>query len=425
MLNPAATYLQSEGQNRMPASRTSTGEGGLSDHRSMRSDDDEYPNSETELESRSVASSSTTGSADMGSVSSNGMNTTLVESSDGAVFVRVENKQALADDLRLLASLPELCDVTFLVGEERQPICGVRAILAARSRVMRKLLLGDQQFPSMINTQSKVTGGKNHKENGEQSGLTKSKTKSKLFAGKSTDNSPSIQRSGSPSLQFPNGITVAEFEPEVFKQLIEYLHTGSCHLQARTLLGLINAADHFSVDELKQACLNFASRCINTDTVCPLLRSAEIYIQYKSTKLIVQKVMEYIDENADTVLGLRSFATLPKHIVQLILSRDEMKTAELNKFHAAHEWCKAYCEEHTAEKLSDVMNPLVENIAFHKIPVMELMRDVRPLRVVPDGRIMTALAYQADPNAVEANDLQPKSRQAGGSGGSSRNSSPT
>ena len=39
---------------------------------------------------------------------------------------------------------------------------------------------------------------------------------------------------------------------QVFKQLIEYLHTGSCHLQARTLLGLINAADHFSVDELKQ-----------------------------------------------------------------------------------------------------------------------------------------------------------------------------
>ena len=46
----------------------------------------------------------------------------------------VENKEALADDLRLLACLPELCDVTFLVGEEKQPICGVRAILAARSR---------------------------------------------------------------------------------------------------------------------------------------------------------------------------------------------------------------------------------------------------------------------------------------------------
>ena len=30
--------------------------------------------------------------------------------------------------------MPELCDTTFLVGEERQPICGVKAILAARSR---------------------------------------------------------------------------------------------------------------------------------------------------------------------------------------------------------------------------------------------------------------------------------------------------
>ena len=83
---------------------------------------------------RSVASSSTTGSGEVGSVTSNGLKAKVVDSSDGTVFVRVENKQALADDLRLLASLPELCDVTFLVGDERQPICGVRAILAARSR---------------------------------------------------------------------------------------------------------------------------------------------------------------------------------------------------------------------------------------------------------------------------------------------------
>lgn len=44
------------------------------------------------------------------------------------------NKDSLAHDLSFLANMPELCDVTFLVGEERQPICAVRAILAARSR---------------------------------------------------------------------------------------------------------------------------------------------------------------------------------------------------------------------------------------------------------------------------------------------------
>ena len=44
------------------------------------------------------------------------------------------NKDSLAHDLSFLATMPELCDVTFLVGEDRQPVCGVRAILAARSR---------------------------------------------------------------------------------------------------------------------------------------------------------------------------------------------------------------------------------------------------------------------------------------------------
>jgi len=47
---------------------------------------------------------------------------------------RYENKDSLAHDLSFLATMPELCDVTFLVGEDRQPVCAVRAILGARSR---------------------------------------------------------------------------------------------------------------------------------------------------------------------------------------------------------------------------------------------------------------------------------------------------
>jgi hypothetical protein len=36
--------------------------------------------------------------------------------------------------MKFLASIPELCDVTFLVGDTREPVCGVRAVMAARSR---------------------------------------------------------------------------------------------------------------------------------------------------------------------------------------------------------------------------------------------------------------------------------------------------
>ena len=38
--------------------------------------------------------------------------------------------------MRFLASIPELCDITFLVGETREPVCAVKAVLAARSRLV-------------------------------------------------------------------------------------------------------------------------------------------------------------------------------------------------------------------------------------------------------------------------------------------------
>ena len=50
---------------------------------------------------------------------------------DTSIF---ENKSGLAEDMRFLASMPELCDITFLVGDTREPVCGVKAVLAARSK---------------------------------------------------------------------------------------------------------------------------------------------------------------------------------------------------------------------------------------------------------------------------------------------------
>jgi hypothetical protein len=78
------------------------------------------------------------------------MTTGLGDEADLSVF---ENKSGLAEDLKFLASMPELCDVgytyiqldcklilkfrikvTFLVGDTREPVCAVKAVLAARSR---------------------------------------------------------------------------------------------------------------------------------------------------------------------------------------------------------------------------------------------------------------------------------------------------
>ena len=56
----------------------------------------------------------------------------------------------------------------------------------------------------------------------------------------------------------------------------------------------MNAADYYGLDELKQACSAFIESCITVDTVCALLATAERYIQYKCTKVLVQKVINAV-----------------------------------------------------------------------------------------------------------------------------------
>ena len=220
--------------------------------------------------------------------------------------------------------------------------------------------------------------------------------------------SPTIAES--PSELSSNGrcITITEFEPLVFKQLMEYIHTGCCTLQAQMLPGLMNAADHYGIEELKRACIGFVDNCISTDTVCSLLNTAEKYIQYKPTKLLVRKILEYIDKQGDEVLSLAAFATLPQHVVTLILEREDLKASELTKFNAAHMWAVSHCKKNPKTSLQEAMAPLVTGIAFYKIPAMKLMKDIRPLNVVPNEVIMLALAYHADPNSVDVAQLNPR-----------------
>ncbi|XP_063239714.1 serine-enriched protein isoform X2 [Bacillus rossius redtenbacheri] len=295
-----------------------------------------------------------------------------------------ENKSGLAEDMKFLASMPELCDVTFLVGDTREPVCAVKAVLAARSRVFHKMLY---QAPSPQRKKESAP-----REN-----------KLRLF----------LKRSSEPLLNLQNAaqqhhtLIIEEFEPDVFRQLIEYIHTGCVTLQPRTLLGVMNAADYYGLDELRRACAGFVQCCINVDTVCALLASAERYIQYKCTKSLVQKVLEFVDEHGNDVLNLGSFTLLPQHVVRLILAREELRADEFTKFQAALMWGKKYCDTNSNTTLKEVIGNFLEYIQFHKIPANVLMREVHPLGLVPYSIIMNALAYQADPTSVDPGKLSP------------------
>ena len=121
---------------------------------------------------------------------------------------------------------------------------------------------------------------------------------------------------------------------------------------------------------------------MTVDTVCSLLCSADKYIQYKSTNLLVQKVLVFIDSHGNSVLNTGSFTQLPYHVVCLILAREELRAEELYKFQAALMWSQKFSWS-SKQPLLEVLNPFLRFIKFHKIPARILMTEIYPLDLVP------------------------------------------
>lgn len=116
-------------------------------------------------------------------------------------------------------------------------------------------------------------------------------------------------------------------------------------------------------------------------------------------------MLDFVDKHGDEVLQLNEFVHLHRHVVELILSRDELDATDINKYRAAERWCRHYVLYHPNECLRNVMNNFTKYIAFHTIPTQVIMREIRPQKMVPDDILMSSLAYQADPESVSPQDF--------------------
>jgi hypothetical protein len=61
--------------------------------------------------------------------------------------------------------------------------------------------------------------------------------------------------------------SIIEFDPDTFRTLLDYLHTGSCPLTCANIPGLICAAEHYDLPELLQACFHHAKQFLRIEVV--------------------------------------------------------------------------------------------------------------------------------------------------------------
>ncbi|XP_064648492.1 serine-enriched protein-like [Lineus longissimus] len=334
---------------------------------------------------------------------------------DNNAFV-FDDKDGLVDDIQLLLTMPEYCDVLFTVGPEKEHVYGVKAILAARSRLFHQQL----HTPSCLgaNTRRRRTSiGDNIK------GTLKNISVSRRASNTGTDSVDPLVAGRY------HTIVVEEFEPDVFRKLMEFIHCGRLCITPEILLGVLNAGEQYGIEGLKQACTRYCDVFLTPQTACVILKSVEKYIHFKATKLVLTKVLQYVDQNIGDMAGQRNFflqdtsatvctlwqkypaeknfaaghrefAGLPRDVILLLLSREQLEISEATKFRVAFDWSRRQLESDDFEKLREFLRPFLKCIKFHEIPAATLMKFVRPLNIISDEVLINALAYQADPTSA-------------------------
>ncbi|CAC5397574.1 unnamed protein product [Mytilus coruscus] len=165
------------------------------------------------------------------------------------------NTQALTEQLKVISSIPELCDVTFEVGSDKVKVHGVKAILGTRSRVLYNLILKKQKEAEFQRKADKKD----------------KKNKTSVQSDKVT-------------------IVVKKYEPEDFRKIIQFIHSGSVDINSSCVAGLLCGASQFGLDDLEKACWDFVNHSVKSGTISKIISAAKRYNHHKTGQRLLEKI---------------------------------------------------------------------------------------------------------------------------------------
>ncbi|XP_065159412.1 uncharacterized protein rsh isoform X3 [Atheta coriaria] len=196
--------------------------------------------------------------------------------------------------------------------------------------------------------------------------------------------------------------SIIEFDPDTFRILLDYLHTGSCPLTCSTIPGLICAAEHYDLPELLQACFHHAKQFLRIEVVCCMLCSLENYYwRYTSASELVNMILAFVETRAYQLFQTPEFLTLSESMVQMIMCRN-LEVPEVRKFEAMLSWARHKIRTKTSSKLDAklefkcIMERLARDLKLYRITPQELIKVVLPSKAIKNERILETLMFQAN-----------------------------
>eukprot|EP00116_Pleurobrachia_bachei_P019170 sb/3479432/ len=228
-----------------------------------------------------------------------------------AVSMRYENSNKLGKDMEceyLSPTFNEFCDVVICVGKCKTVLFGIKAVMSVRCRVMQKLIANAPYH----DFDSRILRPKEKRDYSLNADVYHRKHNS-TYREKQKVSLPKVQ------IDEFNYSVIVQSDPDLpeprFNVVLQYIHTGSAYVYDTDLpgtpiyrakpfppsipvnRGLTVFNFRFELPELREACLKILPNAISFSTIISMLNAMEHYIQYKSVKCMLQKLLEFVDQN--------------------------------------------------------------------------------------------------------------------------------
>lgn len=147
---------------------------------------------------------------------------------------------------------------------------------------------------------------------------------------------------------------VEGFSETVFLELLNFMMAGACSIKSSNVVGLACAAEHYEIEELRQACHRQLPNCLSVGAVCEILGQLEKNLSFSVAKTMIVQCLEFVDTHATELLSSDQILCLSENMVHLVLRRDT-DVSEIIKVKAAFAWGEVNAKPQGMKLLSGVM----------------------------------------------------------------------
>ncbi|OWF41276.1 BTB/POZ domain-containing protein 6-like [Mizuhopecten yessoensis] len=204
------------------------------------------------------------------------------------------------------------CDVTFLIGDEKEKISAHRTILLSRSPVFYAMFEGN--------------------------------------------------------LAEKESIIIPDYTARTFSMFLRYLYTDEIQLTVETVTSVLSVARKYIVDNLVTKCETFLKDSLTTENVCLLLEEAHVYTE----ESLKEDCVHVITRSPEGALKSTSFVDLCGVCVKSITESDDLAVEESVVYEAMMRWSEAECGrqglEVTDTNRREVLGDIIYTVRF---PIME------------------------------------------------------